>query len=201
VAEKILVWDMPTRVFHWLLALCFAGAFLTGDTERFRDLHVLFGYTLLGLIGFRLLWGVVGSRYARFSAFTFDPSSLWTYLRSLLTAAPAHYIGHNPAGSWMIIVILALGVLTGVTGYALDNELGGEWLEELHEGTANAMLAVVLAHIAGVIVSSIRHRENLLQGMVTGYKTGAPAAGIRQAHGLLGLGLLAGVIAFWVWWL
>ena len=200
MAEKILVWDAPTRVFHGLLALCFAGAYLTGDTERFRDLHVLLGYTLLGLIGFRLLWGIVGARYARFSAFTFDLPSLWAYLRSLLTAAPVHYIGHNPAGSWVIIIILALGVLTGATGYALDQEVGGEWLEEWHEGAANAMLAVVLAHIAGVIISSVRHRENLLQGMVTGYKTGAPDAGIRHAHGLIGLGLLAGVIAFWVWW-
>lgn len=201
MAEKILVWDAPTRVFHGLLALCFAGAYLTGDTERFRDLHLLLGYTLLGLIGFRLLWGVLGTRYARFSAFTFDLPSLWAYLRSLLTAAPVHYIGHNPAGSWAIIIILALGILTGATGYALDQELGGEWLEEWHEGAANAMLAVVLAHIAGVIISSVRHRENLLQGMVSGYKTGAPDAGIRHAHGLLGLGLLAGVIAFWVWWL
>lgn len=201
MTEKILVWDVPTRVFHWLLALCFAGAFLTGDSERFRDIHILFGYTLLGLIGFRLLWGVLGTRYARFSAFTFGLPALWAYFRSLLTAAPVHYIGHNPAGSWMIIVLLVLGVLTGITGYALNQELGGEWLEELHEGTANAMLAAVLVHIAGVIVSSIRHRENLIKGMVTGYKTGAPGAGIRHVHGLIGLGLLAGVIAFWLGWL
>jgi len=201
MTEKIRVWDAPTRVFHWLLALCFVGAFLTGDSERYRDIHILFGYTLLGLIGFRLLWGVLGTRYARFSAFTFSLPALWAYFRSLLTAAPVHYIGHNPAGSWMIVILLVLGALTGITGYALNQELGGEWLEELHEGAANTMLAAVLVHIAGVIVSSILHRENLIQGMVTGYKTGTPAEGIRDTHGLIALGLLAGVIAFWLGWL
>ena len=91
-------------------------------------------------------------------------------LRSLLTLRPLHYIGHNPAGSWVIYLLVVLGLLTGVAGYATYNDVGGEWLEELHEGTANAMLTLVVVHVAGVVVSSFLHRENLVGSMVTGYK-------------------------------
>jgi cytochrome b len=197
MATRILVWDIPTRVFHWLLAGSFAGAFLTAESETWRDLHVLLGYTVVGLIGFRLLWGLVGTRYARFRSFAFRPSQVVGYLKSLLGRSPQHYVGHNPAGSWVIYGLLLLGLITGVTGYATYNEIGGEWLEELHEGAANSMLALVGVHIAGVLVSSLLHRENLVRSMISGYKTGEPGQGLRRAHWLVGAGLLAGAVAFW----
>lgn len=197
MATRILVWDIPTRVFHWLLAGSFAGAFLTAESETWRDLHVLLGYTVVGLIGFRILWGLVGTRYARFRAFTFRPSQVVAYLKSLLSRSPQHYVGHNPAGSWVIYGLLLLGLVTGVSGYATYNEIGGEWLEELHEGAANSMLALVGVHIAGVLVSSLLHRENLVRSMISGYKTGEPGQGLRRAHWLVGAGLLAGAVAFW----
>ena len=168
--RRILVWDLPVRAFHWLLAIPFAGAFLTAESERYRDVHVALGYTMLGLLAFRLIWALVGSRYARLSSFAFGPRAVLAYLRSLLTLRPLHYIGHNPAGSWVIYVLVVLGLLTGVAGYATYNDVGGEWLEELHEGTANAMLTLVVVHVAGVVVSSFLHRENLVGSMVTGYK-------------------------------
>ena len=168
--RRILVWDLPVRAFHWLLAITFAGAFLTAESERYRDVHVALGYTMLGLLAFRLIWALVGSRYARLSSFAFGPRAVLAYLRSLLTLRPLHYIGHNPAGSWVIYVLVVLGLLTGVAGYATYNDVGGEWLEELHEGTANAMLTLVVVHVAGVVVSSFLHRENLVGSMVTGYK-------------------------------
>src|SRR5512134_298190 len=118
MANRILVWDAPIRVFHWLLAASFAGAFLTGDSERWRDIHVLLGYTVAGLIGFRLVWGLVGTRYARFRSFLFSPGELVRYLRSLAARSPQHYLGHNPAGSVAIFLLLALGVATAATGYA-----------------------------------------------------------------------------------
>ena len=80
MSNKILVWDFPTRTFHWLLALSFVGAFITGDSERYRDIHLLLGYILLALIGFRLIWGVVGTRYARFNSFWFKPSAVIQYV-------------------------------------------------------------------------------------------------------------------------
>lgn len=196
--QLILVWDLPVRIFHWLLAASFVGAFATGDSERWRDIHIMLGYTMLVLIAFRVIWGFIGSRYARFGAFAFGPARVVAYLRSLLSAKPEHHVGHNPAGSWAIYLLLGLSLTAGVTGYATLNELGGEWLEELHEGAANAMLAVVLVHIAGVIASSLRHHENLVRGMITGRKIGAVADGIRKPHRIVAVLLLASVIGFWV---
>src|SRR5689334_6424020 len=122
--NRILVWDLPTRAFHWLLAASFLGAFVTAESERYRDIHVVLGYTVLGLVAFRFLWGVVGTRYARFSAFPIAPQRVLSYVRSLLTPSPQHHVGHNPAGSLAIYAILASAVLAAVTGYATYNEIG-----------------------------------------------------------------------------
>ncbi|HKI65233.1 MAG TPA: cytochrome b/b6 domain-containing protein [Burkholderiales bacterium] len=181
--SRILVWDVPTRAFHWLLALSFLGAFLTAESERQRDVHVALGYAMLGLVAFRLVWGLVGTRYARFRSFAFGPKRLAAYLKSLLTLRPQHYLGHNPAGSWAIYALLALTVLSGATGYATYNDIGGGWLEELHEGVANTLLAVVIVHVAGVLVSSLLHRENLVRSMLTGYKTGDPGGARSSGRG------------------
>lgn len=195
---RILVWDIPTRIFHWLLAASFAGAFLTAESERYRDVHVALGYLLLALIGFRIVWGLIGTRYARFRSFAFRLSQVLSYLRSLLRGSPQHYVGHNPAGSWVIFGLLLLGVLTGVTGYATYNELVGEAFEELHETFASAMLALVALHVGGVMVSSLLHRENLVVSMLSGYKVGQAAQGIRNARWLTGSLLVAGAMALWV---
>ena len=200
MTERVLVWDVPTRVFHWLLAGSFAGAFLTADSERLRDLHVLLGYTMLGLIGFRLVWGLIGTRYARFRSFLFSPREMVDYLRSLLTRSPGRYLGHNPAGSLVIFLLLALGIVIGASGLGVYNDWGGGWLEELHEGAAFAMLGLVCIHIAGVLVSSLLHRENLVRAMITGRKLGEPGQGIRRSHALVATLVLATVTALWVWY-
>ena len=96
MSQSILVWDLPTRMFHWLLVLSFGGAFLTAESERYRDVHVMLGYTLLGLIAFRLLWGFFGSRYARFRTFLFRPREIVAYVSALVKGKAAHYVGHNP---------------------------------------------------------------------------------------------------------
>ena len=196
--RKILVWDFPTRAFHWLLALSFAGAFLTAESERYRDVHVTLGYTMLGLVAFRLVWGLIGTRYARFWSFAFGPRSVLTYLKSLLTRSPQHYVGHNPAGSWAIYALLGLIVLAGASGWATYEDLGGHWMEEVHEAFSNLLLAVVALHIAGVAVSSLVHGENLVRSMVTGYKSGEPAAGVRYRHRAIGAALVAAVAVFWI---
>lgn len=103
---KILVWDLPTRWFHWLLALSFAGAWFTSESERYSDLHVMLGYTLLGLIAFRLVWGAVGTQHARFADFAFSPAKVVQYVKSLLSGKPEHYLGHNPAGAVAIFLLL-----------------------------------------------------------------------------------------------
>jgi len=196
--KKIMVWDLPTRAFHWLTAASFVGAYVTADSEKWRDVHVVLGYTMLGLIAFRLVWGLIGTRYARFASFAYGRASVVAYLKSLLTMRPQHYLGHNPAGSWAIWLILLSGVLCGVSGYAVYIHVGGEFFEELHEVAANVMLAVIVVHVAGVLVSSLLHRENLVRSMITGYKNGEPVEGIRRAHWVLGAGVVAAVFAYWM---
>lgn len=194
------VWDVPTRVFHALLIACFAGAWITGDSERWRVLHVTLGLTMAGLVAWRVIWGLVGTRHARFADFVRGPGKVVAYLKSLPTRRPEHHVGHNPAGGWAIVLLLGLGILTGLAGWAIYNDIGGHWLEELHEGLAAAMLTVVIVHVAGVVSGSLVHGENLVRAMVNGYKRGAPEAAIRSARPLAA-GLLLGWVALACWWI
>lgn len=198
MSQRILVWDVPTRVFHWLLMLSFGGAYLNAESELDRDIHVVLGYTLLGLIVFRLLWGVFGTRYAQFRSFLFKPGDVVAYVLSLLKGKPAHYVGHNPAGSVAIWLLLGLGILSGVTGVMAFEDIGGDAMKDLHKFTSNAMLVVVLIHIAGVVVSSVLHHESLVLSMITGFKSVEPDEGIRRSYFWLGIIILAVVVAFWV---
>ena len=199
--NRILVWDWPTRVFHWSLALSFLGAYVTSEMDDYRAVHMVFGYLLAGLVGFRLIWGVWGSRHARFSSFVRAPAAVLTYLRSLLRPEPEHHVGHNPAGAVAIILMLGLGVATAFLGWATYSDLGGEWAEDLHEGLANVMLAVVLVHILGVIVSSFLHRENLPVAMLSGYKNAENEAPIASGHSVMAVVLVAAMAWFaWALW-
>jgi len=195
--RSVLVWDAPVRVFHWLMVLSFAGAWLTGDSERWRLVHVTLGYTMAGLLAFRLLWGVFGTRHARFADFVRGPRAAWRYVTSVLQGRAEHHVGHNPAGALAIMALLALTALSALSGWATYQELGGEWLEELHEGAANAMLAVVAVHLAGVLVGSWAHHENLVSAMVTGRKHAPPAEGIGRAWRSLAAVMLVAVLGFW----
>jgi len=197
--QRILVWDAPVRVFHWLLALSFFGAYLTAESERWRLLHVTLGYTAGGLVVFRLLWGLFGTRHARFADFVRGPSAVRRYLGSLLRGRPEHHAGHNPAGALAILTLLGLTCITVATGWATYTGIGGDWLEEGHELAGNLMLAVVGVHVAAVVLASWLHRENLVRAMVTGRKLGTPQEGIRRAWGGLAALMLAAVLGFW-WW-
>ena len=168
--RAIRVWDLPTRLFHWSLVASFATAFLTSESEKLRDIHVIAGYTLAGLLVFRLLWGFVGGGYSRFAEFLPTPRKVIDYLKSLLDGKPQHYIGHNPAGAVAIFLLLGMGAVASASGWAVYESLGGHFMEELHEVVANGMMALVAIHIAGVIVSSWLHKENLIRAMITGCK-------------------------------
>ena len=198
--KNILVWDWPVRLGHWLMVGGFTLAWLTGDSETFRLVHVIAGATVLGVASFRLPWGFIGSRYARFVDFVRGPTAVKDYLTSLLRLQPDHHVGHNPAGGWAIVLLLGLGIVTGLVGWAVYNDIGGDWLGELHEGLAVAMLTVVIVHVAGVISGSVLHGENLVRAMVNGHKQGAPDAAIRSARPLAAALLLAWV-AVTCWWI
>jgi cytochrome b len=195
--RKVLVWDAPVRVFHWLMVLSFAGAWLTAESERWRLLHVTLGYTMVALVAFRILWGLIGTRTARFANFVRGPRAVARYLGSLVRGQPEHHVGHNPAGAVAIVALLALAVVTTATGWLAYQDVGGGWLEDLHEGAAGAMLAVVGMHVAGVFVSSWLHRENLVAAMLSGRKPGAPREGIRRAWTPVAALLVAAVIGLW----
>lgn len=196
--RKARIWDLPVRVFHWGLVASFAGAYLIAESDGLRPYHAMLGYTMLGLIAFRLIWGFVGTRYARFAAFLYRPRQALAYLRSLPRGRGEEYVGHNPAGSWSVYAIMVLAVLTGVAGVLTYNEIGGEAVEEFHEVVANLWLLVVGLHVAGVIASSLAHRTNLARSMVTGYKR--VAQGVESVPGFraLGAGLAAAVLGFWI---
>jgi cytochrome b len=192
---RILVWDIPTRIFHWILVLCFVVAYLTSESERWQLWHVTAGYIFGVLLLFRLFWGVVGSRYARFSQFVRGPRQVLAYLSSLLTRNPEHFTGHNPAGALAIVGILGLGLLTVLTGWASFNDYG-DWIGELHEGIVNVLLFIIGIHVGGVLISSVLHRENLVRAMINGHKRGAAVEAIRYPQWVVGVLLLAGLITF-----
>ena len=195
--KNVLVWDLPVRIFHWLLAASFAGAWLTAEHERWRLLHVTFGCTVLALAVLRVAWGLLGTRHARFSDFVRGPRDVLRYLGGLVRGTPQHYAGHNPAGGLAIVALLALAVTAAASGLATYTL--GDAYEDVHEALANLMLGLVGLHVAAVVVSGWLHRENLVAAMFSGRKRGAPADGIATPRRGVGIVLLAAVLGFWGW--
>jgi cytochrome b len=178
--HRVKVWDPAVRIFHWLLVAAFLVAYLT--EEDFLSLHVWAGYAVIGLLLFRIIWGFVGSPYARFSGFVCSPNRSIRYLMEVMRGNPRRYLGHNPAGSAMIVLLLASLALTAVTGlavYAAEESAGplagiisrnGHFWEEVHEFFADATNLLVFVHLSGVLFESWKHKENLVKSMITGYK-------------------------------
>lgn len=167
--KRVKVWDIGVRLFHWSLVSMFAAAYLFADQ---RSLHRTLGYVVIGLIAFRLIWGFIGGKHARFADFIPSPRRLLGYLRAMIRGTEARYLGHNPAGAAMIVALLA--TLSGIcaTGYmmGMDAYFGVEWVEDAHKALVNLALLLIVGHVSGVIFSSIRHRENLVKSMITGEK-------------------------------
>jgi len=194
------VWDPVVRIFHWSLVAAFTIAWLTGEEES--RLHELAGYAVIGLVLIRVVWGFVGTKYARFRDFVYRPSTVLAYAGDILTGKSKRYLGHNPLGGMMVIALLLSLLAASVTGLVLqgaeadtgpfaaitastsvtlpvaiskavadDDGVGADeaW-KELHEFFANLSLLLVVLHIAGVIVGSLVHRENLVRAMFTGRK-------------------------------
>ncbi|NOT86097.1 MAG: DUF4405 domain-containing protein [Methylococcaceae bacterium] len=176
----IKVWDLPLRLFHWLLVAGFFTAYFTED--ELLDLHVIAGYLVFGLLLFRFIWGFSGNQYARFSNFLCPPQQSLAYIKDLINHSAKRYIGHNPAGAAMIALLLLSLLLTSLTGFAVygaDQAAGPlaaigaaheKFWEELHEFFANFTLLLVIVHIIGVVIESWIHRENLAKAMLHGFK-------------------------------
>ena len=155
--------------------ISFTAAWLS---EEAKALHKGAGYVVLALVAVRVVWGFVGSRHARFRDFVPRPQGLLAYLKSLRGGHPRRYLGHNPAGAAMILLLLAMLILTGGSGWLMTTDAfwGIEWLENLHAAAANLTVVLIFAHVAGVVFSSLAHRENLVLAMITGRKRVDPPA-------------------------
>jgi cytochrome b len=210
--KRIRVWDLPTRLFHWLLVAAFTVAFITHDRDTYLDVHVFAGYLFFGLLLFRLLWGVIGSHYARFGDFVYRWNVVRDYLKSLFTANAQRYLGHNPAGGWAVVAFITLGLVISVSGLlALGGEERhgplagllsfeqGHLFKGLHEMAGLLMLLLVVVHILGVVVESVLHRENLIAAMISGHKHGTGPSSAQ--YGWTGLLLLAVALLAGAWYL
>ncbi|MCX7258173.1 MAG: cytochrome b/b6 domain-containing protein [Polaromonas sp.] len=199
------VTDAATRMQHWLMALSFTGAYLTAEGERWRLVHVTLGYTLAGLLVFRVLWGLFGPRQARLSVLGRKLQGLPGWLKSLTSLsspealAPAWRQGQNLLMALAVALILTLVVPVSLSGYAIWDEWGGDWLEELHEFFSNALLVVVLGHIGLIALLSALRRKNQALPMLTGRVAGAGPDLAKRNHGLLAALVLACVLGFWGW--
>ena len=184
--QMILVWDMPVRVFHWLLVICFAGAWLTSESERLQMIHYAFGYTACLLVLIRLVWGVIGTRYARFSQFLKSPKAVVEHFMAMLRGHPHHDIGHNPAGGMVMFALMVLILVIGLSGYLSVKEFLGNFAGHAHEAVASLAMAVVILHILAAIVMSWVEKQNLVRSMVNGKKQGMPEQAIRYPQYLVG---------------
>jgi cytochrome b len=167
---EVKVWDPLVRIFHWGLVATFLVAWATGD--EMECAHVMAGYAVIGLVVFRILWGFIGTRRARFVDFVRGPRAVTNYLRDTARLRAKRYLGHNPAGGAMTIALLVMLSIIGATGYMMTTDAfwGVAWVEDAHEAAVNLTLGLVVLHILGVIVASYEHGENLVRAMITGRK-------------------------------
>ena len=174
-AGSIKVWDPVVRIFHWGFA---AAVFIALISDEDRALHEAAGYAALALILVRILWGFLGPRHARFSSFVRSPGAVLAYLKDVAGLRARRYLGHNPAGGAMILLLLATAATAGISGWLSETDrfFGIAWVEDLHRASANALIALIAFHLAGVVFSSVMHSENLVRAMITGRKAPAPAA-------------------------
>jgi len=213
--DGIRVWDLPTRLFHWLLVAAFVTAWLTHEHDRYLYVHVFAGYVILGLLSFRLVWGMFGGPYARFRSFTFDWHAVRAHLAGVFSGHAPRYLGHNPAGAWFIFALLGLTtavVITGLIALGGEERHGplaglfsfstGAQFRGIHGGAAMVMLALIATHLAGVLIESFVSRENLVLAMISGHKRSHETAAkptVSPRHGWTAFMVVVVAIGYGGW--
>ena len=168
--RTVAVWDVPLRLWHWSLAACVLAAWFTPTV--YDRLHRIVGYAVIGLLVFRLIWGFCGGRYSRFRMIGVRLRAAPSYLLNLRRGITGRYIGLNPAGTLMLVVLLLALAVSAITG-ALSVTVtffGVWWIEDTHAVASDAVIVLVLLHIVGVVLMSLLQRENLIRAMITGRK-------------------------------
>ena len=206
--SKILVWDLPVRLFHWLLVALVVTSIVSAKIGgNAMQIHLWSGYALLTLVLFRILWGFFGSTHARFASFMRGPAAVWSYLKTLVRREPQQHVGHNPAGAWSIILMLAVILAQVGTGLFANDDIATEGplaklvskalsdrLTGLHHLNVKLLFALIALHLSAVLYYLIGKGENLVRPMISGYKdTSAAPAGSdsRRASTWLALILIA----------
>ena len=183
---RILVWDLPTRVFHWLLVALVIACFVTaGIGGVWMPFHMKCGITIFGLLVFRIVWGFVGGRYARFSSFVRGPAAVFGYARNLLHRDAPTYLGHNPMGGWSVLAILISLTVQAVTGLFANDDIfikgplyhwvgkvASDGLTRIHRLNHDVLILLVGLHLIAVFFYLIIKHDNLIRPMITGYKRG-----------------------------
>ncbi|AXQ97845.1 cytochrome b/b6 domain-containing protein [Pseudoalteromonas piscicida] len=168
------VYDLPTRCFHWLFAGCFFIAFVIGkwvdDDNALFSYHMIAGITLCFALSWRLIWGVIGSKHAKFSDFLLQPKALINYLKNSVSGENQRYAGHNPASSWASVVMMLLSICLGITGLLMITGPFDDAIEEIHEFCANAFILIVVLHLVGIVLHTIKYKDPIGKSMITGEK-------------------------------
>lgn len=200
--RKTLIYDVPTRLFHGLFAVLFLAAFSIGkfvdDESALYVYHMIIGLSLGFLIVLRLVWGFLGSKYARWGSFKLNPKDAIKYFSGILSGSKDKDVGHNPASSWAAILMMALVLGLVFTGYMMTNGLNNkEDFEDIHELLSTSMIILVVLHVLGIILHSLRHKDMIALSMVDGRKQLEPSAeGIKSSHALAGIFMLVLFLSF-----
>jgi cytochrome b len=167
---QVKVWDRFVRLFHWSLVTLFATAYYTRD--KWEQIHIVAGYAILALVIARFIWGIVGTEHARLRDFLHPPATILRFLLDTLRMRAKRYVGHNPAGGAMVLALLLMLLTICGSGVVMtmDRFWGVKWIETVHETATYATLGLIALHVAGVILASVEHKENLIKSMFTGRK-------------------------------
>ena len=174
VQNKTMVYDWPTRIFHWLFALLFVVAYVIAETvsdeSSFFTFHIMAGLTIGFILILRIIWGFFGTTFARFSSFKLNPVELLQYLKDVVVSKTKNYLGHNPGSSYAAVVMFVCAAGLAITGVMMTGGSESDFYEETHELLANVFLISVVAHIGGIIFHHVRHRDSLWSSMFDGKK-------------------------------
>lgn len=170
VSRTVAVWDLPLRLWHWAFAASILAAWFTPTV--YDRVHRIVGYTALGLLAFRLVWGFWGSRYSRFRMVGVRLRAAPRYLWNLRRGITGRYIGLNPAGSLMLVALLLATAVSAITGAmsVTTTFFGVWWVEDTHHYSSDAVIVLVVLHVLGVLLMGRLQRENLIRAMITGRK-------------------------------
>ena len=212
--KKYLVWDLPVRLFHWLLVICLIAQWLTAEVlDDMLNIHFYIGYFTLSLIIFRFFWGFIGSRYAKFSSFLAGPKAIYQYLSALVSKQPLNSVGHNPLGGLLLPAILLLVGAQAISGLFTTDDILSEGpyysnassavqniMQWLHHNVYLVIVALVVLHLVAITWYRLVLKNDLIGPMLHGQKAVPKSEGISHSHLFRAL-ILAIIVGIFVYWL